>query len=76
MKDDNFVSNNEKDILDAFLVFDTDHNGFISAENLKHIMMNIGESLTSKESEEFINLVDDDGDGHINYQKLVKILSN
>ena len=37
-------------------------------------MMNIGESLTQLESEDFIKLIDADGDGLINYQEVVKIL--
>ena len=75
MKNDSLDQENEKDMLDAFLVFDTDHNGFIGADVLQHVMTNIGESLTAGESEDFINLLDDDGDGLINYQELIKILS-
>ena len=63
-------------MLEAFMIFDTDRNGFISAEVLQHVMKNIGESLTHLESEDFINLIDDDGDGLINYQELVKLLSS
>ena len=66
----------EKDMLEAFLVFDDDHSGFITAETLRHVMRNIGESLTEEESEYFINLIDADGDGQVNYQELIKLLSN
>ena len=66
----------EQDMLEAFLVFDTERQGYISADVLKHVMMNIGESLTQHEGVDFIKLIDDDGDGLINYQELVKILSN
>ena len=48
----------------------------ISLFIFRHVMMNIGESLTQLESEDFIKLIDADGDGLINYQELVKILSN
>lgn len=68
--------NLEQDMLDAFMIFDTKRNGFIGAEVLQHVMKNIGESLTQLESEDFINLIDDDGDGLINYQELVKLLSS
>ena len=76
MKDDTPDPDGEKDMLEAFLVFDTDRNGFISTEVLSHVMGNIGESLTPEESQDFINLIDSDGDGLINYQELVKLLAN
>ena len=39
-------------------------------------MTNIGESLTEEESEDFIKMIDADGDGLVNYQELMKILSS
>ena len=61
-------------MIEAFLVFDKEHNGFISSEDLKHVMTNIGEPLNENEIESFLAFVDEDGDGLINYQELVKVL--
>ena len=74
MKEQTIDPELEQDMLEAFLVFDTERNGFISAEVLKHVMTNIGESLTLEESEDFINMIDADCDGLVNYQELVKVL--
>ena len=77
MKDsDNADLEAEKDMMEAFRVFDTDGNGFINADVLRHVMTNIGESLSEEESQDFIKLIDADGDGLVNYQELIKILSN
>ena len=76
MKGNTADPEDEQDMLEAFLVFDTERQGYISADVLSHVMMNIGESLNQLESEDFIKFIDTDGDGLINYQELVKILSN
>ena len=39
----------------------------ISASELKHIMMNLGENLNDQEIGEMIREADSDGDGMINY---------
>ena len=66
----------ENDMMEAFRVFDTEGNGFINADVLRHVMTNIGESLTEEECQDFIKLIDADGDGLVNYQELMKILSS
>jgi calmodulin len=45
-------TDSEEEILEAFKVFDKDGNGFISAAELRHIMMNLGEKLTDEEVDE------------------------
>lgn len=46
-------------------VFDRDNNGFISAAELRHVMISIGEKLTDDEVDEMIREADQDGDGRI-----------
>lgn len=53
---------------EAFKVFDKDGNGFISAAELRNVMVNLGEKLTDEEVENMIREADVDGDGQINYQ--------
>ena len=63
-----------EEIKEAFKVFDKDGNGFISAAELRHIMTNLGEKLTDEEVDEMINAVDD-GDGRLDYQEFIKLLT-
>lgn len=55
----------EKELQEAFKVFDRDNDGFISAAELRHVMTSIGENLTDAEIDEVIREVDTDGDGRI-----------
>ncbi|XP_074657402.1 uncharacterized protein LOC141910271 isoform X1 [Tubulanus polymorphus] len=64
----------EEEIKQAFQVFDKDGNGFISADELRNVMANLGETLTPQEVEEMINEADVDGDGQINYDEFVKMM--
>ncbi|KAD5960383.1 hypothetical protein E3N88_11855 [Mikania micrantha] len=64
----------EEKLKEAFRVFDNDQSGFISAEELRHVMMNLGEKLTDEEVDEMIREADVDGDGQINYEEFVKIM--
>ena len=54
----------EAEIREMFKVFDMDGNGFISAEEFKWTMMNLGNQLT-EEVNEIIKTADLNGDGQI-----------
>jgi len=64
----------EEEIKEAFRVFDKDGNGFISAAELRHVMMNLGEKLSNEEIDDMIKEADIDGDGQINYAEFVKMM--
>jgi len=66
----------EEDIREAFKVFDKDGNGFITSMELRFVMGNLGEKLTDDEIEEMILEADIDGDGQINYEEFVKLMSD
>ena len=68
-------TDSEEEIKEAFKVFDKDGNGFISAAELRHVMTNLGEKLTDEEVDEMIREADIDGDGQINYEEFVKMVS-
>lgn len=63
-----------EELTEAFLVFDKDQNGFISAAELRHVMSNLGEKLTGGVVDEMIREADADGDGQIDYQEFVKVM--
>ncbi|XP_075183887.1 neo-calmodulin-like [Anomaloglossus baeobatrachus] len=64
----------EEDIKAAFHVFDKDENGFISAAELRHVMIHMGESLTDEEVDEMIREADINEDGQINYEEFAQMM--
>lgn len=60
---------------EAFEVFDTDNNGFIDAEELKAIMVALGEQVSDEEVQGMIQEADSDGDGMIDYDEFAKMMS-
>lgn len=65
---------NEGALKDAFRIFDKDDDGFISVDELRHIMQSLGEKLTDNELDDMIGEADSDKDGLINYQEFVHVL--
>merc|ERR1711974_548972 len=65
----------EEEIREAFCVFDKDGNGFISAAELRQVMLNLGEELSDKQVEEMIKEADIDGDGKVSYEEFVTIMA-
>ncbi|XP_078612782.1 uncharacterized protein LOC144882674 [Branchiostoma floridae x Branchiostoma japonicum] len=65
----------EGELREAFKVFDKDGNGFISAAELRHVMTNLGEKLTDEEVDEMIREADVDGDGQVNYEEFVTMMT-
>ena len=53
-----------------------DGNGFISRQELRQVMMNLGEKLLEEEIEYLINDIDIDGDGQINYEEFYLMMTS
>merc|ERR1712117_389343 len=66
--------NAEDEIREAFRVFDG--NGFINRQELRVVMMNLGEKLNDDEIECLIDDVDIDGDGQINYEEFYIMMTS
>jgi calmodulin len=60
------------DIINAFQIFDRNHDGTISINEFKHILMDLGQKLSEKEVEEIIQDIDFNEDGKINYREFVE----
>lgn len=67
-------TDSEEEIREAFKVFDRDNNGFISSQELRHVMTSIGEKLTDEEVDMMIKEADANGDGRIDYNEFVQLL--
>ncbi|ORY93919.1 calmodulin 2 [Syncephalastrum racemosum] len=68
-------SDTERELRETFQVFDKDGNGFISASELRNVMTSVGENLSQGELDAMIKEADRDGDGVINYEEFLKMLS-
>ncbi|XP_059658121.1 calmodulin-2-like isoform X2 [Cornus florida] len=64
----------EGDLREAFRVFDKDESGFITADELRHVMTSLGEKLTDEEVNEMIDEADGDGDKQISYEEFFKVM--
>mmetsp|Transcript_20601 Transcript_20601/g.83626 ORF Transcript_20601/g.83626 Transcript_20601/m.83626 type:complete len:154 (-) Transcript_20601:1806-2267(-) len=67
-------SDGQDEILEAFKVFDKDGSGKISAEELRNVLLKLGENLTSEEATDLIKAADLNGDGEIDYEEFVKMM--
>ncbi|XP_030543443.1 calmodulin-like protein 11 isoform X2 [Rhodamnia argentea] len=65
----------EEELKEAFKVFDKDQNGYISPSELRHVMINLGEKLTEEEVQQMISEADLDGDGQVDFEEFVKLMS-
>uniref|UniRef100_A0A131YQG7 Calmodulin n=1 Tax=Rhipicephalus appendiculatus TaxID=34631 RepID=A0A131YQG7_RHIAP len=70
------TADTEDEIREAFRVFDRDGNGFITSAELRHVMTTLGEKLTNEEVDAMIREADTDGDGQINYEEFVALITS
>ena len=66
----------QEDFRGQFNVFDKDGNGLISAAELRHVLTNLGENFTDKAIDDMIKEADIDGDGQINYDEFVTLMTS
>jgi len=59
----------EKELRDAFSVFDTDGSGSIDRKELKRLMKKLGQALTEAELDAMMDEVDLNGDGVISFEE-------
>lgn len=63
-----------REIKRVFLLFDDDHDGYISLKNLKRVAKELGESMTEEELQNMINRFDTDKDGKISESEFIAIM--
>jgi serine/threonine-protein phosphatase 2B regulatory subunit len=65
----------DEEIKEAFEAFDLDHNNFVGAAELRHVLVNIGEQCTDEEVDEMIRMVDKDGDGQVAFDEFYEMVT-
>jgi len=65
----------DREIKEAFDAFDLDHNTFVGAAEIRHVLINIGENATDEEVDEMIRMVDKDGDGQVSFEEFYEMVS-
>jgi Ca2+-binding EF-hand superfamily protein len=62
----------EDDLIQAFVIFDSNRTGFITTNEFRDVMMNLGERLTYDEVTEMIIAADKNSTGRINYRGMLQ----
>merc|ERR1719487_1559583 len=65
-----------EEMREAFLVFDRDRSGSVTAAELKHVMNNFGETVTDEEVEAMIQQADADGDGELSFEDFYQFIKS
>ncbi len=63
-------------MLDAFKALDKEGNGQIQEAELRQLLLNLGDALTTPEVEELMKEVSVSVDGSINYESFVEMIVN
>lgn len=59
---------------EEFQTIDLDHDGFITAPELRYVLTKDGDTVTDEHVRYFIQECDVDGDGRISYEEFVKVI--
>uniref|UniRef100_A0A8C5LXJ3 Centrin 3 n=1 Tax=Leptobrachium leishanense TaxID=445787 RepID=A0A8C5LXJ3_9ANUR len=65
----------QEEMLKAFKLFDDDDSGKISLRNLRRVARELGENMTDEELRAMIEEFDRDGDGEINQEEFISIMT-
>merc|ERR1712176_1310215 len=69
-------SDPDKELRDAFAVFDADGSGTISRNELKKLMKSLGQSLSNEELDAMMDEVDSDRSGEIDFAEFKAMMQS
>jgi len=67
--------NQMEDLKEAFRIFDQDRDGYIDMKELKKVTMMLGTMLTKEEVAEFMGEADVDGNGKLDYNEFIAMMT-
>ncbi|ORZ11996.1 hypothetical protein BCR42DRAFT_421030 [Absidia repens] len=70
-----YETNPEEGISKVFAMLDADDDGLITSQDLERAIVEFGETVTPDELKEMILSADVDGDGMVNYEEFLKIMT-
>ncbi|KAL3526969.1 hypothetical protein ACH5RR_011625 [Cinchona calisaya] len=65
---------NNKELREAFNLYDKDKNGKISANELHSVLKSLGDKCSLSDCRKMIRSVDVDGDGHVNFEEFKRMM--
>ena len=63
-------------LAEAFAVWDRSGDGYLGVEELRRIMINVGEQVTLEDVEGMVRHADVDGDGKLNYEEFSNVITS
>jgi Ca2+-binding EF-hand superfamily protein len=65
----------EKELRDAFRLFDKEKNGYISRDAMKDLLREIDDKLSDAELNDAIDEIDEDGSGKIEFEEFFELMA-
>ncbi|KAJ8309340.1 hypothetical protein KUTeg_014214 [Tegillarca granosa] len=59
----------DEELREAFRTFDQDGKGLINVNELRHVLLNLGEKLTEDEVDEMFKAADPNSEGYLDYEE-------
>eukprot|EP00299_Pterocystis_sp_00344_P007177 c219_g1_i1.p1 GENE.c219_g1_i1~~c219_g1_i1.p1 ORF type:complete len:167 (-),score=52.85 c219_g1_i1:91-591(-) len=69
------IKTEKEELKDAFDVFDVDHDGKITAEEIRLVLTNLGQDITTEEIKFIMDDVDIDGDGEVDFAEFAAMMA-
>ena len=68
------ISQENRDLRDAFSFFDKNGDGFVTAIELRQVMSELGQDISEEQAEQMIADVDKEGSGRVTYQRFKSMM--
>ena len=66
----------EEKLIEAFKICDCNGDKYVTLDELKRIMMEVGENLSNKQLTSLLKEVDQDGDNKINFKEFIQLMKH